>query len=32
MHEGVYGEIYNISDHNERTNLEIIKIILTILG
>ncbi len=32
IHEGKIGEIYNISAHNEKTNLEITKIILDTLG
>lgn len=32
MHEGVNGEVYNIGGHNERTNLEVVKTIITTLG
>lgn len=32
LHKGVNGEIYNIGGHNERTNLEVVKAILHILG
>lgn len=31
LHKGRVGEIYNIGGHNERTNLEVVKMILTIL-
>jgi dTDP-glucose 4,6-dehydratase len=32
LHKGVNGEIYNVGGHNERTNLEVVKSILKILG
>lgn len=32
MHKGVHGEIYNIGGNNERTNLQIVKTILSQLG
>jgi len=32
LHEGANGEVYNVGGHNERTNLEVVKIILNILG
>ncbi|MBT2695941.1 dTDP-glucose 4,6-dehydratase [Bacillus sp. ISL-40] len=32
LHEGVTGEVYNIGGHNERTNLEVVKTIITALG
>jgi len=32
IHKGREGEIYNIGGHNERTNLEVVKIILRELG
>ncbi|PGY12084.1 dTDP-glucose 4,6-dehydratase [Bacillus sp. AFS031507] len=32
LHEGVTGEVYNIGGHNERTNLEVVKTIITTLG
>ncbi len=32
LHNGTPGEIYNISGHNEKTNLEITKIILSAMG
>ncbi|WP_316569204.1 dTDP-glucose 4,6-dehydratase [Neobacillus sp. YIM B06451] len=32
MHEGREGEIYNVGGHNERTNLEVVKTIMTILS
>lgn len=32
LHNGKIGEIYNIGGHNERTNLEVVKIILQELG
>lgn len=31
LHNGKLGEVYNIGGHNEKTNLEITKIILDIL-
>lgn len=32
MHEGLNGEVYNVGGHNERTNLEVVKSIISILG
>jgi dTDP-glucose 4,6-dehydratase len=32
LHKGVEGEVYNIGGENERTNIEIVKLILNILG
>ncbi|MFC6040235.1 dTDP-glucose 4,6-dehydratase [Paenisporosarcina macmurdoensis] len=32
MHEGVNGEVYNVGGHNERTNLEVVKTIISSLG
>ncbi|MEY2195949.1 dTDP-glucose 4,6-dehydratase [Neobacillus sp. BF23-41] len=32
LHEGVTGEVYNIGGHNERTNLDVVKTIMTTLG
>lgn len=32
IHKGRVGEVYNIGGHNERTNLEVVKIILKELG
>jgi dTDP-glucose 4,6-dehydratase len=32
LHKGVNGEVYNIGGNNERTNIEIVKSILEILG
>ena len=32
LHKGRVGEVYNIGGHNEKTNLEIIKIILQAMG
>ena len=32
IHEGKVGEVYNIGGHNEKTNLEVVKIILKELG
>ena len=32
LHKGRIGEVYNIGGHNEKTNLEITKIILDIMG
>ncbi|MDO4870374.1 MAG: dTDP-glucose 4,6-dehydratase [Bacillota bacterium] len=32
LHEGKVGEIYNIGGHNERSNLEVVKIILREVG
>ena len=29
IHNGVVGEVYNIGGHNERTNLEVVKTVLT---
>lgn len=31
LHKGVIGEVYNIGGHNERTNIEVVKTILTTL-
>ena len=32
LHNGVLGEVYNIGGNNEKTNIEIVKLILAILG
>lgn len=32
LHEGKVGEVYNIGGHNEKTNMEITKIILSAMG
>lgn len=32
MHEGINGEVYNVGGHNERTNLEVVKTIISALG
>lgn len=32
IHKGKVGEVYNIGGHNEKTNLEVVKIILQELG
>jgi dTDP-glucose 4,6-dehydratase len=32
LHNGKIGEVYNIGGHNERTNLQVVKTILTALG
>lgn len=32
IHKGTIGEIYNIGGHNERTNLEVVKCVLNVLG
>ena len=32
LHNGKFGEVYNIGGHNEKTNLEITKIILSAMG
>ena len=32
LHEGVNGGVYNIGGHNERTNIEVVKAILSSLG
>ncbi|OMD74806.1 dTDP-glucose 4,6-dehydratase [Paenibacillus odorifer] len=32
VHEGVSGEVYNVGGHNERTNLEVVKTIISTLG
>ncbi|HSI68253.1 MAG TPA: GDP-mannose 4,6-dehydratase, partial [Planococcus sp. (in: firmicutes)] len=32
MHEGVTGEVYNIGGHNEQTNLEVVRKIISALG
>ena len=32
MHEGKLGEVYNIGGHNERQNIQIVKLILEALG
>ena len=32
MHKGRIGEVYNIGGNNEKTNLEIVKLILKVLG
>jgi dTDP-glucose 4,6-dehydratase len=31
MHDGVNGEVYNVGGHNERTNLEVVKTIISTL-
>ncbi|WP_330614526.1 GDP-mannose 4,6-dehydratase, partial [Clostridioides difficile] len=31
IHKGNIGEIYNIGGHNERSNLEVVKMILNLL-
>lgn len=31
MHEGLIGEVYNVGGHNERTNLEVVKAIISTL-
>jgi dTDP-glucose 4,6-dehydratase len=32
IHDGRIGEVYNVGGHNERTNLEVVKTILRVLG
>jgi len=32
LHEGLNGEVYNVGGHNERTNLEVVKTIISKLG
>lgn len=32
IHEGANGEVYNVGGHNERTNLEVVKTIISTLG
>ena len=32
LHQGVNGEVYNVGGHNERTNLEVVKTIISTLG
>lgn len=32
LHNGVNGEVYNVGGHNERTNLEVVKTIISNLG
>jgi dTDP-glucose 4,6-dehydratase len=32
LHEGVNGEVYNVGGHNEITNLEVVKTIISTLG
>ncbi|MGJ9458081.1 dTDP-glucose 4,6-dehydratase [Oceanobacillus sp. CF4.6] len=32
LHEGASGEVYNIGGHNEKTNLEVVKTIISALG
>jgi len=32
LHKGRIGEVYNVGGHNEKTNLEVVKTILNILG
>lgn len=32
LHEGGNGEVYNVGGHNERTNLEVVKTIISTLG
>jgi dTDP-glucose 4,6-dehydratase len=32
LHKGIYGEVYNVGGHNERSNLEVVKTIISTLG
>ncbi|KON70193.1 spore coat protein [Peribacillus butanolivorans] len=32
FHEGLNGEVYNVGGHNERTNIEVVKTIIHLLG
>ena len=32
LHKGIPGEIYNIGGNNEKTNLEIVRLIIKTLG
>lgn len=32
MHQGIDGEVYNVGGHNERTNLEVVRTIISTLG
>ena len=32
LHKGIVGEVYNIGGHNEKTNMEITKLILSAMG
>lgn len=32
LHKGINGEVYNIGGHNEKTNLEVVKTIIQIVG
>jgi dTDP-glucose 4,6-dehydratase len=32
IHNGRVGEVYNVGGHNERTNLDVVKTILKVLG
>jgi dTDP-glucose 4,6-dehydratase len=32
LHNGVNGEVYNVGGHNERTNIEVVKTIISTLG
>lgn len=32
LHKGLNGEVYNVGGHNERTNLDVVKTIITALG
>ncbi|GER68496.1 dTDP-glucose 4,6-dehydratase [Weizmannia acidilactici] len=32
LHRGAVGEVYNVGGHNERTNLEVVKTIIKMLG
>lgn len=32
LHKGVTGEVYNIGGNNEKTNIEIVKLIISVLG
>lgn len=32
LHKGENGEVYNIGGHNERTNIEVVRTIINILG
>lgn len=32
IHKGINGEVYNVGGHNERTNIQVVKAILTQLG
>lgn len=32
LHKGINGEVYNVGGHNEKTNLEVVKAIISTLG